>query len=266
MPKLTSHKEQKPIKMLFIGDSGTGKTGALASLVKEGYSLVILDFDNGLDILVNLLMEEPNADELLSRVTYATCTDKFKAINGNLVPDGQPKAYATAMKLLTNWKTDDEDLGAATTWDDKTILVVDSLTFMSNAAFRYVDFINNFKDPRMTYGSAMSLIEDTLGLLYSDAIKCNVIVNSHIAFIETDSGTNKGYPSSIGKALSPKIPRYFNTVLQAKVVGAGASAKRKIRTVPDGSIDIKTAIVPGKLPNELPLETGLADFFKAAKS
>jgi hypothetical protein len=252
--------------MLFIGDSGTGKTGALVSLVKAGYNLVILDFDNGLDILTSILSEEPNAAELLSRVTYETCTDKLKAVNGILMPDGQPKAYSKAMKLLTNWKTDDEDLGPVSAWDKKTILIVDSLTFMSNAVFRYVDFVNNFKDPRQTYGESMKLIENTLGMLYSDAIGCHVIITSHISYIETEAGVNKGYPSSIGKALSPKIPRYFNTVLQAKVIGAGASAKRKIRTVPDGSLDLKTATAPNKLPAELPLETGLADFFKAAKA
>ena len=266
MPKLSTHSESKPIKMLFIGDSGTGKTGALVSLVKAGYNLVILDFDNGLDILVNLLLEEPNADELLARVTYETCTDSLKAVNGTLVPNGQPKAYSKAMKLLSLWKTDDEDLGAATSWDKKTILVVDSLTFMSKAIFRYVDFINNFKDPRQTYGESMKLIENTLGLLYSDAVQCNVIITSHISYIEAENGVNKGYPSSIGKALSPTIPRYFNTVLQAKVTGAGAAAKRTIRTVPDGSIDLKTAVVPGKLKPELPINTGLADFFKAAKA
>lgn len=265
MPKLSQHKENKPVKMLFIGDSGTGKTGALASLVKAGYKLNILDFDNGLDILASILSEEPNAEELLSRVSYETCTDKFKAVGNELRPDGQPKAYSKAMKLLTNWKTDDEDLGPASTWGDDTILVLDSLTLMSKSAFRYVDFVNNFKDPRMTYGAAMSLIENTLGMLYSDDIKCHVIITSHISYIETEAGTNKGYPSSIGKALSPNIPRYFNTVLQAKVIGAGASAKRKIRTMPDGSIDLKTSTAPSKLPVELDLATGLADFFKAVK-
>jgi hypothetical protein len=262
MPKLSVHKQAHSNKMLMIGDSGSGKTGALISLIEAGYKLVILDFDNGLDILVNAILEEPNADELLERVTYATLTDKMKAVNGVLMPDGVPKAFSTAMKLLTNWKTEDEDLGPVSTWDDDTILVVDSLTFMSNAAFRYVDAINNFKDPRQTFGESMKLIESALGLLYSDSIKCHVIINSHITYIENEANVNKGYPSSIGKALSPKIPRYFNSILQVKVIGAGASAKRVIRTVPDGTIDLKAPMMPGKIPQELPLATGLADFFK----
>jgi len=49
--------------------------------------------------------------------------------------------------------------------------------------------------------------------------------------------------------------------LQAKIKGAGASAKRVITTVPDGIIDLKTSILPDRVPSELPIETGLAEYF-----
>ena len=51
MAKLSAHKESKPFKGMIIGDSGSGKTGSLASLAAAGYKLVIMDFDSGLDIL-----------------------------------------------------------------------------------------------------------------------------------------------------------------------------------------------------------------------
>ena len=40
-----------------MGDSGTGKTEALCSLVLAGYKLRILDLDNGLDIVKSYLTE-----------------------------------------------------------------------------------------------------------------------------------------------------------------------------------------------------------------
>jgi len=251
--------------MLLIGDSGTGKTGALASLVKAGYELVILDFDNGLDILVSLLEKEPNAKELLARVSYSTCTDKMKSVSGLMVPEGVPKAFSKAMNLLSNWKTEDEDLGPLSTWGSNRILVVDSLTFLSKAAFRWVEGINFSNDGRAIYGEAQKRVEGCLGMLYSDAVKCHVIVTSHISYIDADNNITKGYPSSIGRALSPQIPRYFNTMLQVKVRGAGATAKRVILTVPDGLIDTKAPVAPGTLPAELSLSSGLADFFKLLK-
>lgn len=262
MPSLSNHQSQSSTKMLLIGDSGSGKTGALASLVEAGYELIILDFDNGLDILVNILKEKSNSAELLSHITYATCTDKLKAVGGRFIPDGPPKAFPRALKLLTEWKTETEDLGKSSEWGPEKILVIDSLTMMCKAAFRYVEVINAFKDGRQTYGEAQRLIESMLGLLYSESIKANVIVSSHITFIDTDGGLTKGYPSSIGKALSPQIPRYFNTVLEAKTKGTGANARHVILTQPDGLIELKNSAAPGKVPVELPLETGLATFFK----
>ena len=265
MPNLSTHQSQSSTKMLLIGDSGSGKTGALASLVEAGYELIIFDFDNGLDILVNILRTKPNAEELLSRITFTTCTDKLKAVGGMMRPDGPPTAFTSALKLLTEWETEDENLGKSSEWGPEKIIVIDSLTMMCKAAFRYVEIINGFKDGRQTYGEAQRLIESMLGLLYSEAIRANVIVTSHITFIDTDAGLTKGYPSSIGKALSPQIPRYFNTVLETKTKGTGANARHVILTQPDGLIELKNSAAPGKVPVELPIETGLATFFKLAK-
>jgi len=53
MPKLGDHQSKSTTKMLFVGDSGAGKTGALASLAAAGYHLHIMDLDNGLDVLNN---------------------------------------------------------------------------------------------------------------------------------------------------------------------------------------------------------------------
>ena len=47
MGKLSAISATAPIKLLYIGDSGSGKTGSLASLVKDGYKIRILDYDSG---------------------------------------------------------------------------------------------------------------------------------------------------------------------------------------------------------------------------
>ena len=74
------------------------------------------------------------------------------------------------------------------------------------------------------------MIESLMQMLYDDSVKCNIIVTSHIQYIGEDNGPQVGYPSTCGKALSPKIGRYFNTVLQAKTIGQGANAKKVILT------------------------------------
>lgn len=267
MPSLKDHQSQKVTKMLFEGDSGSGKTGALASLVDAGYELVIVDFDNGLDILFHELQRKdkyPNAD--LAKVWYETCTDKMKSLGGKPIVDGVPKAWQRAMELMTHWKTPEYDLGKTTEWGPNRVLVVDSMTFGGLAAMRQVLAINGRMGQtpfQSDWGQAMELLEGMLALLYSDAIKCHVIVNTHIVYVENEQAqVTKGLPTALGQKLPPKVPRYFNTVVMAKTKGTGANAKKVIRTVSEGIVELKNP-APSRVPPELPLETGLADLFRA---
>lgn len=268
MPSLKERQKTSVVKMLQIGDSGTGKTAALLSLAKAGYNLRILDFDNGIDILSSLIQEEKNPEELFARIQYCTCTDAMKSTKGGLIiPDGQPRAFARAVKMMNHWQEDDADLGPVKDWGPGDILVIDSLTFLSNAAMRYhLHEVNRVGNPyQQDWLAAQRKVISLLELLYSESVKCNVVINAHIRFIDIADGMLQGYPESVGKALPPQIPRYFNTVVQAKISGTGKSAKRKIRVVPDTSIGLKNAAPHALTDAELPLETGLADIFRAIR-
>ncbi len=87
---------------------------------------------------------------------------------------------------------------------------------------------------------------------------------SHVNFTERLDKTIKGYPNAIGQALGPTIGRYFNTFLLTETVGAGASAKRYIRTATTGTIDLKNP-APFKIEDKLPIGTGLATIFNKLK-
>lgn len=270
MPSLATYKNDQPIKMLLIGNSGTGKTGALASLAEAGYKIRILDFDSGVESLAAALSKNPKA---LANVIYEPCTDALKGLNGRVVPDGMPTAFAKALNLLTNWKIAGEqgyDLGIPATWGKDTILVIDSLTLMSNASMRRIIQLNGGradtggKPYQSDWGAAGQEIEGVLQLLYSDSFKCHVIVTSHITMIGGDEKTGagaKGYPSALGQKLPTKIGRYFNTILLADIKGVGTNAKRIIRSAPEGMVEVKC---PYPIERELPLESGLRTFFKTA--
>lgn len=260
MSRLSPTRTAVPVKMLLIGESGTGKTGAIGALAKD-YRIILMDFDGGFDDswIANKLRRTP---ELLANFYYHTYADKLKLLNSELVPDGMPTAWRDAMKDLTKWKYPDEDLGSSDTWDTDTVLVIDSFSFMGKAAFRYVDTMNQFKDGRQTFFEAQKLLESVLQLLCSPAMRCHVILTAHITLIDLENGLSKQYPATIGKAFSPTVPKYFNTMLEAQSKIEAGTAKRIIRTVPSSLIDTKHPVVEG-LPAELPLDTGLATFFKA---
>lgn len=273
MPLASQHQSQTATKMLVIGDSGSGKTGSVYSLVQAGYKFVISDFDNGLDFL--FAMVKRNHPELLDNIIYETFTDEMRAVGGKVLPKGKPTAFTNSMNAMTKWEFGEKDtdgyynLGNIGDWDDKTIFMLDSLTFCCRAAMRMVLAINGRTGQRpwqSDYGDAQNLVEDMLGLLYSTSVKCNVIVMSHITVIGDEADkTLKRYPMSLGRALSPKIGGYFNTMVSVKNKGSGASAKRVIRTVSEGILELKVPLPPGLIGIDLPIETGMATLFKELK-
>ena len=245
MPTLDQHQSSDYIKMLYIGDSGTGKTGSLVSLLGAGYSFNILDMDEGLSALVYYGKE---AGYDLSKINYESFRDEYKMAVGGPVIKGMPKAFGEAMKQLTAWSE---------IADPMTITVIDSLTFLGKAAYAWAKGMNPAaKEPRTWFYTAQQALENVLSMLTSKEYKQNVIIISHVNYKEVTEGVNKGYPTAIGSALGPTIASYFDILILAEATGSGTNVRRKIKTLPTGVIDLK---MPNpKVDKELPLESGLA--------
>lgn len=259
MPSLADHQSNDYVKLLIEGDSKCGKTGSLASLVCAGYKLRVMDWDNGLDTLKQFVARD--CPSMLGNVEFVTLRDKRKATAEGSVIDGGPKAFITGIKLLDRWKYGDTDLGAPAEWGPDCILVIDSLTFMSDAAFDWRETLtprgkSGQYDARATYGDAQDAIEKMLAMLTGEYFRTNVIVISHVKYVERPDGTTKGYPVSVGSALSPVIPRYFNNVIRYNMKGD----KRTVETVSSPMFDLANA-APFKMGERYPIETALADFF-----
>jgi hypothetical protein len=274
MPNLASHQSATTTKLLLIGDPGSGKTGALASLASAGYQLRILDFDNGLDVLKNLLSDPktPYDKKAINNVTYMTVTDEMKNVAGKLIPS-KATAWSQGIQMLQHWKEPTVDgvpgldLGPVTSWGPKDILVIDSLTFLCRAAMQFILSLNGRlgqQAHQSDWFHAQQLIEGLLETFKSKQIGCNVIMLCHITYIGEEGQQNKGYPNSLGKALSPKIGSYFNNTLMVQTTGQGANQKRRIKTNTTGIIELKNSAPLSVLP-EYDITDGLALYFKAVR-
>src|SRR4051794_18672240 len=102
MPKASDHLATGLKKMLYIGDSGTGKTTSLVSLVKADYKLRIFDFDNLLDPL--LIACRQACPEKLDNIEFLSFRDKMKMTEQGAIVDGMPKAYTAFLKTLFKWE------------------------------------------------------------------------------------------------------------------------------------------------------------------
>lgn len=258
MPSLADHQSGEFVKLGYIGDSGTAKTGSLTSLVCAGYKLRVLDMDNGLDSLKSFVTHECPAN--LVNVDYETRRDVIRSSKaGPFV--GNPRAFNDAMDLMTKWS----DGSDPSQWGSDTIFVLDSLSALGRAAYFHARGMNaSAKDPRQWYSAAQAAIEDVIMMLMGAEFRTNVIVISHVRVTENEDGTSKGYMNAIGKALGPILPRYFNTLLLAESVGQGKNVARSIRTVPTARLDLKNPM-PFKLEQTLPISTGMATIFNTLK-
>lgn len=265
MPSLANHQSNEFTKLLIEGDSKSGKTGSLASLVRANYKLRILDFDNGLDVLKQFVLRD--CPEKINNVEFRTLRDDRQASSEGPKIAGKPKAFVSAYKMIDKWSyTDDQgnhiDLGVPSEWGPECILVLDSLTFMSDAAFDFHESISSDTksgkyDIRAVYKSAQDAVEHVLAFVTGASFRTNVIVISHVKYMEVE-GKMKGYPVSVGSALSPAIPRYFNSVIRYATKSGG---KREIETVASSAFDLANP-KPFEMEKTLDVETGLARFFE----
>jgi hypothetical protein len=265
MTKLSELPSTKLVKTLYIGDSGTGKTGSLVSLVKAGYKLRILDLDNGMPVLRSYIKHE--CPEKIDNVDAEIIQDQVVGMepqqNGPPMPKyaNPVKSFQTVLNLLNKWS----DGSIPSEWGEGTVLVVDSLTRLGYQAYNWCRGMNpNAKEPRTWYYSAQEAVRMVLEKLTLPGFNTNVIVISHIDFREVN-GLQKGFPNSIGAKLGPEIPTYFNNMILAERIGFGQNASRKIQTFPTDTIDLKTSAPFAFTGKAEDLGTGLAMIFKTLK-
>lgn len=262
MPSLAQHQSNDFTKVLVVGDSGAGKTGALASLVKQGYKLRILDFDNNLDVLKAFVERE--CPDKIENVEFRTLRDKRKTGPEGPQIDGKPIAFSQALKMLDHWRYDDIDLGRPAQWGSDCILVLDSLSRLCDAAYDFrlplaVVGRSGEIDLRAVYGDAQDAIENTIANLTSPSFETNVIVIAHIVYQETPDGI-KGFPQGVGQKLSPKVPQYFPT----KIRFFYKNGKRTIKTTSTPMIDLANPR-PFDMQPEYDISTGMADIFNVLR-
>lgn len=300
--------DQPPAKCLLIGKSGAGKTGSLASLVCIGLNLRIVDTDKGIRSLRSLLTDPryPYAKIIAARnidlnhaVRYVSIDTAMrmrtiqvkigdnKFTTQRVLAPADAKAWPTVMDLLDKWKEGDIDFGPVNTWGKDDVLVLDSFSTLAKNAYYFSQMLNGrlgARDQGYDYqrdvGEAQSQLTRLLELLYDSNIKCNVIVISHIVWVDESQGVAArprtptqdgpqifsnpdGYPSAIGRALSPQMGKYFNDVFIVRQDGTGAGVRRTISTVPQDGVVAKNSAF---MQRDYDIKTGMAEIFSAIRN
>lgn len=283
-----------PLKIAYLGHSGAGKTGSLASLLSSGYHLHHLDLDNKATILddyiSNLrspylqaspkgLWKTQTPEELASRYSRLTITEGYNIQGVNVVPRGD--SYQKILNTLNNWVDGDHRPGNVSKWPQNYILVVDSFSRFCEAARNFHLALNGRLLQGMKagtsddndYAAVYRYILNFCQLLKMDELQCHVILICHIVEMSqrqmprTDDKSPiparyvRGFPQVFGNAMiSPQITQHFNTVLRAKSTQP-PNSKHVIITTNDDDVETITTH-PLRVKQEYPLETGLAEYFR----
>ncbi len=292
MPDFTHRPDAPlaPIKLLYLGHTGAGKTGSLCSLAAAGYTVRILDLDGGVEILRDFLNNpaspylkaspglwtEAQAKSIRDRISYCTITEGYNIQGVKAIPKAD--AWPRLNGQLNSWTDGESKYGNISTWGEDIILVIDGLSRLCEAAMHFQLAINGrlATGPQVgnsgsnDYSGAYRLILDFLDLLKSSDIRCHIIMICHIRFqVEMQADpTNKqavheqrGFPQTVGRMISPTVGQYFNHALRAKSIGDGPSTQRVIVTNNDDAIDLKN-VAPLRVKQQYKLGTGLAEYFR----
>lgn len=275
--------QHQAVRALIVGYPGAGKTGALASLLNAGFKMRYLDFDGNIEPLMLYADREK-----LANLDIMYFEDKMRVGAQFMEPVGIPTAFKEALDAMDHWKYTEQDgtvvdLGASKDWGPETIVVLDSLTAMGEAAFRRAMKLSN-KTPMNTtdrvWGLAMAEQLAFIQKLTSFNNKFHVIVLAHLKMISPksersgDSDLTKElkeqvanllptrlYPSALGWQLPQVIGGEFPTLLEIVATVKAGQVKRVIKTVPRVDLDVK---VPApNLPKELDITDGMLTIFKA---
>jgi hypothetical protein len=284
-----------------VGDPGTGKSGAIASVVNTGrYYLRVIDLDGNTEPLFQFIRREfwprVHIEHVEDNLYLPGASDVVESRErpGEMVPrkltdevktKGSPKAFRRIWQLLEDWP----GLGPVSGWGPSDILMVDSATPLIKAVDRKVRHISGKSASEQDWKHQAAVNGDFLALM--ERLKsrartpCHLYVTFHRKMIgpkeipeqtknvktpevnkeiiaaAAELWPTKFYPNSPGRECPTTVGGMFSTLLLFETVFRGEQPVRVIRTVPRPEMDVKVPVVG--LPALLPLEDGLWQVFQA---
>jgi hypothetical protein len=236
-----------------MGDSGTGKTYALRTLIEAGITPFILFTEPGMEVLGDLDPSSYHFNYITAPesnwtglIDTAEKVNKFNFDALTKMQDMNRSRYGQFAEVLRqcNNFTDSrtgESFGDASTWGTDRALVLDSLSGLSDMAMRLV--VGGKPTRAMQdWMVAQNLLKSFLDQC-TNQLRCWFIVIAHLEREKDEiTGGTQIMVSTLGRALAPKIPMFFSDAIQTLRQGseftwdtAGMNIAVKARNVPIGS-------------------------------
>jgi len=225
-----------PTKLLLIGNPTSGKTTLLATLLKYGYKLNIIDVDAKARSLIYHVPPKYLDKVHVFEASWRN-TANYQRIK-NILHKGWYKKYGTT-----------EDLGPIKDWTEKDVLVIDSLHYLSVVGLRHWLKENNKDEFAVSFDQSIygmmgkDILTSIIGYILASSIPCSVIVTSHIRYLEVEMGKHSmvmaAFPSAEGQMISKDISKPFNDIWE---VDAKENGERYILTQYTGKLPRRCSV------------------------
>jgi len=217
--------------ILVVGETGAGKTYSIKTLLEAGLEVFVIGTEPGfLDTILDAA-----GPRLLPRLHWKAIqpmrvgikglqemVKKISQLDFDALSKMRPDAGRATSQLVTVLATleefkDDRTLtsfGSVESWGADRALVIDSLSGLNLMAMD-LTIGNKVTAHQGEWGVAMGTLEKLLLNLCSN-LRCFFVLTAHLER-ETDELTqgSKLMPSTLGRKLAPRLPRFFSEVVLA---------------------------------------------------
>lgn len=259
------------LRAIIQGAPGSGKTALLASAANAGYRILLADFDHCPESLFAFTAPEHHAN------IYVIPFDDEVSFNAEEGISRNPKALIAFERFLYTGRANGQEYGKPTEWGPETILCLDTLTALGDAAeVRSLALNPTTREGRHLWQAAQEQ-EAACQLMVSNRMHCHSLVLSHVRLIspKAESGykdetelqkqvkreraqlEETGYfPTAVTPGIARNFVRHFPfALLVEEDLASKAVSKRVVRTVPVLGYQIKCPVVG--IADKLPIETAL---------
>lgn len=213
------------IKVLLLGASGSGKTHSFRTLVDAGITPFVLFTENSMRTISDIpdaklhwryLAPAQAPFDTLLRSAESVNTLSFEGITKQ--QNWNKKEYRQFIEVLTTMNDFvcdrcGEHFGSVDTWGTDRALVIDSLSGLNIMAMDLAVGSKPVKSPG-DWGVAMDVLERFINRM-ATGVYCHFVLTGHLERERDEmSGRIMQMASTLGQKLAPKIPRYFDDVVQ----------------------------------------------------
>lgn len=235
MSKLTLPSSALGFNTLLMGMPGSGKTSAIATLLKSGLEVFVAFTEQGVGNLKKACKLHGCTDDDLERLhwTYISpsrtsfaqlgksAKDILKAPEFGKMPAGNRSDHDQFIQLLgmmADFKDqNDESFGAVDSWDASRVLVVDGLSGLNDMCMGLVAGAKPVKTLQ-DWGVAIDQLDKYIKTLCNST--CGFVLLSHLEQ-EKDEITGRMIvtASALGRKLGATIGKHFQDVILAERKG-----------------------------------------------